>query len=69
MIHTFSVNKTKASGIKSIPLAFHYSVITSIIVCMLFLYQLNDCLNFSGERFVFALNNLLNDCECSKPSS
>jgi len=32
-------------------------------------YQLNDCLNFIGERSVFALNNLLNDCECSKPNS
>jgi len=32
-------------------------------------YQLNDCLNFIGERSVFALNNLLNDCECSNPNS
>ena len=31
--------------------------------------QLNDALNFKGERVVFVLNNLLNDCECSKPSS
>ncbi len=31
--------------------------------------QLNDCLNSKGETFVLALNNLLNDCECSKPNS
>ena len=31
-------------------------------------YQLNDCLNSRGEGFVFVLNNLLNDCECSKPN-
>lgn len=27
------------------------------------------CLNSKGKTFVFALESLLNDCECSKPSS
>ncbi len=31
--------------------------------------QLNDFLNSKGERLVFALNKLLNDCECSKPKA
>jgi len=31
--------------------------------------QLNDCLNSKGERLTFVLNNLLNDCGCSKPNS
>ncbi len=30
--------------------------------------QLNDCRNSKGESFVFVLNNLLNDCGCSKPN-
>ncbi|MDB5130076.1 MAG: hypothetical protein JWQ85_4308 [Mucilaginibacter sp.] len=34
-----------------------------------FPHQLNDCLNSNGERLVFVLNNLLNDCGCSKPNS
>lgn len=25
-------------------------------------HQLNDCLNAKGERLVFVLNSLLNDC-------
>src|SRR6185437_1158081 len=32
-------------------------------------HQLNDSLNSKGERLVFVLNNLLNDCGCSKPNS
>jgi len=32
-------------------------------------HQLKDCLNSKGERLVFVLNSLLNDCGCSKPSS
>ena len=35
--------------------------------CLYFLCQLNDCLNSRGETFVLLLNNLLNDCGCSKP--
>ena len=31
--------------------------------------QLKVCLNSKGENLVLALNSLLNDCECSKPSS
>lgn len=31
--------------------------------------QLNDCLNSTGDICVFCLNNLLNDCAYSKPSS
>ncbi len=30
--------------------------------------QLNDCLNSKGEKLVFVLNNLLNDCGCSNPN-
>lgn len=33
------------------------------------LSQLNDSLNSEGDSFVFALNSLLNDCECSNPNS
>ena len=33
------------------------------------LYLLNHCLNSIGERFVFGLNSLLNDCGCTNPSS
>jgi len=33
------------------------------------LCRLNDCLKSKGERLVFVLNNLLNDCGCSKPNS
>ena len=32
-------------------------------------YQLNVCLNSKGDKSVLVLNNLLNDCECSKPNS
>ncbi len=31
--------------------------------------QLKDCLNSKGEKLVFFLNKLLNDCACSKPNS
>jgi|GEM_PF-6449136 len=36
---------------------------------LLVAFQLNDCLNCKGERCVLVLNNLLNDCGCSKPNS
>lgn len=44
-------------------------VSNSGLFTVLFLRQLKDCLNSKGERLVFVLNNLLNDCECSKPNS
>jgi hypothetical protein len=31
-------------------------------------YQLKLALNSNGDNCVFNLNNLLNDCGCSKPS-
>lgn len=39
------------------------------MLAIVFCGQLKDCLNSEGVRPVFNLNNLLNDCEYSKPSS
>lgn len=32
-------------------------------------YQLNACRNSRGDKLVFFLNSVLNDCACSKPNA
>jgi hypothetical protein len=45
------------------------SMLFVVILIRSILCQLKDRLNSKGEKSVFILNNLLNDCECSKPNS